>query len=200
MSDKRAPKKEKSLQSIPDRRRLVKTLAVGGVITATQVVPHKWAKPVVKVAGMPAHAMVSGCLIVDSCGSYTWDGNNFSFFLQVTVQTGGPINEQGASCTLSIGGNMINEFPLFLQQGPNSFICQWSFGNGLPGTGDVVVEVDTDRYGSCEALTVGNISGSIVTDVTLGDGFCRGLGRLSKASAQQGTASKKRRRRRNSNN
>jgi hypothetical protein len=43
------------------RRRILKKMAVsGGIVTASQVMPERWIKPVIDSVILPAHAGVSG--------------------------------------------------------------------------------------------------------------------------------------------
>ena len=54
-------KKVEPTQEVPSpgRRRLLKALAAGGVVTAASMVPGKWSSPVLKSGVLPAHAQVT---------------------------------------------------------------------------------------------------------------------------------------------
>lgn len=52
-----------SQQSRRARRRLIQTLAVGGGIASSKLVPGAWSSPVVQSALLPAHAVSSGCTL-----------------------------------------------------------------------------------------------------------------------------------------
>jgi hypothetical protein len=51
------------------RRRLLQTLAVGGVAGAARVLPEQWVKPVVDVVTLPAHAQATGLAVGGGGGS-----------------------------------------------------------------------------------------------------------------------------------
>jgi len=48
----------------PGRRRLLKALAAGGVVTAASMVPGKWSSPVLKSGVLPAHAQVTPTFVI----------------------------------------------------------------------------------------------------------------------------------------
>jgi hypothetical protein len=61
---------EESSRRRVSRRRLLKTLAVtGGVAAASTMLPNKWAKPVVQVGVLPAHAQVSLTFLIACSGN-----------------------------------------------------------------------------------------------------------------------------------
>ena len=67
------------------RRELLKALAAaGGAVTASSLLPGEWAKPVVEVGVLPAHAQVSALLFGIQCDS-TPGGGQLPHAVEVSV-------------------------------------------------------------------------------------------------------------------
>ncbi len=91
----------------PGRRRLLKALAAGGVVTAASMVPGKWSSPVLKSGVLPAHAQVTQrfAVVCDPEWSVTPnDGfTTFDFSATATVN-GSPLPNVALNAALAVGG------------------------------------------------------------------------------------------------
>ena len=153
------------------KRKLIKTLALGGVFTAGQALPNKWASPVVNAVVIPSHASTTGsggdpgggapgCEIV-SCtsGSYIVGTTSMSLALCVEIMIPGAIDDinEEPNCIVRVGGQVL---PTGTASGDspssNVFLCCW-FYDGPRFAGDISVEVRIDDGSVCVADNVGTI-------------------------------------------
>ncbi len=92
----------------PGRRRLLKALAAGGVVTAASMVPGKWSSPVLKSGVLPAHAQVSQDRFAIACDP-EWsvtpsDGFTIFNFSATATGNGSPLPNVALNATLAVGG------------------------------------------------------------------------------------------------
>ncbi|MGA8262579.1 MAG: hypothetical protein WB783_20395 [Arenicellales bacterium] len=108
-----------------NRRRLLKSLAAGSVLSTAKGVPGSWTRPVIESVVLPAHAQTSGCAITARCVFTDGDERAIGIFdesyhnvgktccdspLQLTVDSLSPgtyivsmgIDEGPASTTLTV--------------------------------------------------------------------------------------------------
>ena len=92
----------------PGRRRLLKALAAGGVVTAVSMVPGKWSSPVLKSGVLPAHAQVTPGRFSVVCNPI-WsitpnDGFTTFDFSATAFENGSPLVNVALDATLAVGG------------------------------------------------------------------------------------------------
>ena len=126
------------------RRRLVKTIAVGGTVGVSQFVPHKWSSPVVKSLTLPAHAATSGCEIFACSGGYDITDGETSFglcFLLFFPEG----DDSNCDCYVSIGGDdfsctgsEVEDNVIFLCAGATEVL-------GLNGEAAIIIECDGEE-------------------------------------------------------
>ena len=94
------------------RRKLVKTVALGGAATAiTKMVPDQWTRPVIESVLLPAHAQTTGCVIqsfsvtVDETGD-SGAGSLGTFNSSGTVSGSGASDGSGTTLNFSIAAQV----------------------------------------------------------------------------------------------
>lgn len=149
------------------RRKLLKALAAtGGAVTATSLLPDKWAKPVVDVGVLPAHAQVSPTLTVgvsydlasgiNNCNN----GAGSSYNLVITYQDpGGNVSDTSNLQVIST----------FNPSGAAGFTYNGPLA-GWPGARSGNANAGTISAGLCTAFntaTSNTISATLTNDIGL---------------------------------
>lgn len=137
----------------PSRRKLVKTLLIGGAVSAGQALPQQWAKPVIKNVLVPAHAQTSCTVLECSSGGFSVSSTTMSLNYCVIVASDLSTIPNEPTCQVRIDGNLVPSAFLdgmFADElGVDTYVCCASYSNIPLQSGTVSVFVEDDN-GACE--------------------------------------------------
>ncbi len=141
------------------RRRLIRTLALGGTLTASQTIPSKWAKPLIDSVSTPSHAITTDMdCVVGTCSNSIYELYDTSMHISLCVEilvsgTIGDIQDP-PNCTLEVGGASIPSCgsPILSDdETGNTFWCCFNCFGIPKESGTVTLSVTTSNDLSCSS-------------------------------------------------
>ena len=152
----------KGSENQSSRRRLLKSVAVGGVFSAAKGIPGSWTRPVIESVVLPAHAQTSGCAAITARCVFTDEVERAIGVFDESY------HNVGKTCCDSPLQLTLDSLP------PGTYFVSMGIDSGTPLTTTLTVTTCTGTCVVTRAISggQGDGSGTAMVQVTLPGGQC----------------------------